>query len=467
LKGLNIHHYAPVFIDHEEIEPWIVFEQKMDKLENAATFLASNTKKISTINPEKFLDILDLFNDQASINLEKPLELTDLLNLLGIKSKGFESKAFISRDDYNDLFKNSTNVLLTEKFLSSSTVSTGSGRHALLGDLQVKGIGRNSLSNQIDYSHSWGGMLPIDCLKAIISDQIILQRCHFPPMQTIATFLYKKNPFNFKQAISFREADTFRACIFWDDVINNELRSIGTKHLESVFGNKNPNTILTEIFENYIHAFSKGVVHRTPTVDNLTVDGRWIDTESIDFKVKPEEHYKYINIFVHGKELPSVKNLRELYQLNQKIQFMGSWIHDLKIPCLISYKVFKNIYGDKLSIDFDEAFQKILHKHNLGSQDWYTLINNYNCIKQMNLSNESFDSLLEAKEIDLSHADDYLCVGNFYDHVYKGNLMLFSEKEDSSRESLSFLEKWNLVINKDELDFNKAFANAKRLEILT
>ena len=165
--------------------------------------------------------------------------------------------------------------------------------------------------------------------------------------------------------------------------------------------------------------------------------------------------------------MPSVKNLRELYQLNQKIQFMGSWIHDLKIPCLISYKVFKNIYGDKLSIDFDEAFQKILHKHNLGSQDWYTLINNYNCIKQMNLSNESFDSLLEAKEIDLSHADDYLCVGNFYDHVYKGNLMLFSEKEDSSRESLSFLEKWNLVINKDELDFNKAFANAKRLEILT
>lgn len=462
MKDLHHQHYSLVFCEKEEVIPWIVNKEKFGKIESIGKQLLENSAQVSKLNPDNFLDILSLFRQgksQDTISLDEDT----LLELIGLRSSGLIETPFMTKEQYNAHFRESDNILLTEKFQSSSSLNSGSGRHAIIGDLQFKGIGRNSLANQLDYSHSWGGMLPIDGLKSLLSDSFCRARCKIKALETIGVFLYKNRFSGIQQALCLREADSYRACMFWEDIINSDLRSTGRKHLDKVFNGAHINKIFELIVDNYVHAFSVGVLHRTPTVENISIDGRWIDTESIDFKIQKRPHNKYLNIFVPGEKIDNIKNLDELFKSKREARFMGSWVHDLKIPCLITYKVFKNIFEDEFSIDFNEVFNNTLKKYSLDDKIWEKVLKKYSCIKERGLSNESYGQLKNLECNDFYSIKEFNCIGNFYDYYYDGNLMLFSLDDDSSFESRSILEKWNLALTKNELSFDRSFKNFELL----
>lgn len=463
MKNLNEKFYSLVFCKKSNVKPWILFENYLEQIQETANFLDKNNKKIQNINPDSFLDTLELLK-LDEIKEKKEYSSDEITSLIGLRSHNYFTNTFRTKEDFLKQYQSSDNILPTEKFPSSIATSVGSGRHALTHNLQFKGIGTNNLSTQLDFSHSWGGYLPIDGLKALIADEICAKRSKMPALKTVGLFMYDDTELPSKQILALRENNDYRTSTFWRDIINDQLRKIGREHLERIHNSDKQDDLNNLIFDNYIQAYSNGVIHRTPVADNLTISGKWIDTESIDFSIEAKKLETYFFIFIKDKVENDIQTFSDIKDLHKDIYITGSSVHDLMMPCYITHKCLDNIFKNQ-SEDFFELFHDQSSALSLTSTE--KEITKHQCLKLLSLKHESYSHLTPYKYEDLEEFANFKCFGNFYDIRYGGSLLYFAKSNDISSQSKQMLEKWNLAITKNKLDWENSLKRGKLIATIS
>lgn len=319
MLGLHTHRYCNVPVKKIEALPWFINPKQTKKLKLTAREIQHVTKAGGSKN-----------SWPAS---------------LGISSVAKNLPSFVDRRSWQEYQGQIAGYLPTEYFLEDKYFGIGSSRHVLTRRYQIKGIGRNQLAVDNDYYHNWGGYPARDALRSLISDFFLKSRTILGPLETHAILVHYASGLEFPLALSFRQNDTFRLA-----QVNSKILTLDEFEIikKSIFKNLSEKTLLNSykiIQENYIKAFLNGVTCRALTTQNLTTDGRYIDTESIDFNSKREPNF-WIEV-VSKSKLPLVATSKF-----KKIGLHSSWFNELKYMCFATAYAFDQLDSSSHVVEY-------------------------------------------------------------------------------------------------------------------
>lgn len=199
--------------------------------------------------------------------------------------------------------------LMTEKFFWHwPTTNLGSGRHALLFDMQIKGVGRNPLALRHDYSHSWGGHYLWQALKGYVVGHLFegaapLGILKIPYIATKTSDLKNKQIKSSAISMAIREADALRVTqvmASFDPLEKGSASLVLRDFLKKV---KTPTckSHMDNVIFHYSALFLMGIRHTAVTRENVTLEGKLIDYEDLTLDTD-EETYNYFLIIHESKK---------------------------------------------------------------------------------------------------------------------------------------------------------------------
>ncbi len=462
--GLDYRKYKIIHLETEKITPWIVNPDSIRSIKELAAFIKNismHMEKRYPYDTYKYLTSKYL----APKKTIKNITLEDVLGIIGLKTKQWPSDTFFNHYDFNNFKSNTKCLLFTEKNLIPQHIGMGSSRHVLGVNYQLKGIGKNSLAHDEDYYHSWGGMVCRDGLAVILSDHAIEKRTKLGCMKTDAVFRYAKEQLkNTPLVLSLRKNNTFRLSQIVDHFISHDEKKFVRKHLFSIFKTEGAHNIFAKIVENYVHAASVGVFHRSVTQENLTIDGRFIDTESIDYTKDSKAIPFYISVGLKKDTHsygPKIKLVSDKALRNNEIFFYGSWIHDLLLISEMTSKSFKAIFNE--DFEYEDLTLRFIEDYFPGKlEKWKALLQYTSFGKYMSLTGElKVDCINNIGEV-ISLCGEYYCTGSHYDLWTHLDKVTFSQQEDDlSLYRLKMLRKVEAALWSKELSWDQSFENWK------
>ncbi|MBL7713921.1 MAG: hypothetical protein JNL01_00550 [Bdellovibrionales bacterium] len=382
--NLDYKKYEAIHAAPKKVLPWIVPKESMNRLSENASFLKALRKAHPKIDgsPNVRLAIQEFRKKFRP----KRLSDTETFKELGIASTGIYGDSFMTLKSYKSWRSKAKLRLLTERFFSPPANFYGSSRHGLLYDLQVKGMGRNLLCTQEEVFHAWGGHFVKDALMGYLQGGFAKQRTLLPPIETLALLHYAEPSEKIiPESLVLRDAHTFRlAQVHPNFCTEGDAQEVRT-HLSKIYPGATPGEILKKIAEHYVHAFSQGVLHRSLTFDNLTVDGRWIDTESMDILPKAQIYPQWISILGSKEDSALLKKLKPnpgiLLRdfLNRPglttPSFLTSWIHHLQMAVRMTAKVYEGVFPSE-KFQTNAIFLPLIETHlkSLNPEPWKELV---------------------------------------------------------------------------------------------
>lgn len=462
MKGLDKRKYHAVTFEDEEVYPWIVNSEALERITLNAAYISNLRKVFSRPQMTSFVySICDHENDSLP-----NLSLDEVLKLYGIKSRVEQIGGFQSYDDYFK-FRDSTKLaLLTEKFYGQPYISLGSSRHCLLKDAHLKGVGFNALAITDDFHHRWGGFIARDALKSILTDIIVQKRTKLGSAPILANFIYRNQTLGtIKQCLQLRDASSFRLAQVHPDFCSLNEKKLVKDYLFKNFKTQNLQEILTKIIEHYIHSFSVGIYYRSPSFDNLLVDGRFIDCESIDFTLDKRPVPRFVMVAVKGRlddETIKDLNFSDATHFFSELSFIDSSLHYLWKLCALTHFVFDSL-TPSFDYDLGNVFENMagaLLKDVLKEEDW-NLFKAYKSNTLMRLIDNEDDGQVLIKNDDLKGFSHFNYNHHFYDLRLNHTIVCFSEnlKADLKYECNELLKKWEIAFWPKDTgsDWNLAF----------
>lgn len=467
--NLNAFCYSLVFLETTEGSPWLIDERRKDDIVSAANFVKKQLSKNRTgINSsEEIFKILVSKNYHQDID-NKDLSLDDAIRLLTLKSVPLPSVSFISKEDYSTMMNKIEYIGFTERSYSSLSSFLGSSRHVLLKTLQLKGIGVNDLLNRANYYHSWGGYPFRDSLKAIMCNCIINDRTSLGAVDIFGVILYREQYIkDLPLVILLRDCDTYRLSQISKDYTSNSDMIKLQDFINQKFNHMTPEGILEIIVKNYVDAFLYGIRHKSINRENLLIDGRFIDTESVVFTPKRTPYPYFSTIYIPKQYSESLigKPLKEVLGIGDPFLLSTSFLHDLRLAYILTLKSYEVIYG-----------RKIKYKENLVESLFPEDISPWNELLKYQSSFEYFE---ETKEIDRSklYTWDSRLDSSFRDMIITSEMKYSDGRREVTFESdnqngnmtpyqytmrsLSLLEK---IVHPKEHNLNIACSEWKKVE---
>lgn len=202
--------------------------------------------------------------------------------------------------------------LMTEKFFWKwPTTNIGSGRHALLLDMQIKGIGRNPLAIRNDHAHSWGGHYLWQAMRGYIISTLYEGVTPLGILKT-SYIAAKKKDLESPQikssaiAMAIRESDALRVTQVMTS-FNPRDRGSYALILKN-FLTKNRIKSLSEHMEKIIFHYSAlllmGIRHTAVTRENVTLEGTLIDYEDMKLDTDTQAYRCFIMTHKCHKKMP-------------------------------------------------------------------------------------------------------------------------------------------------------------------
>jgi hypothetical protein len=445
MLGLYETKYSTVFLKKAKVVPWIIDETSVDQICLNAEFV----KKTICNKPTSRQGLRSRLIDWYSQPLSSSLSLDECFEYLGIVATSTALNAFISPEEYEARLGDSELSLLTEKFMFPIVDSAGAGRHVLLKTAQLKSIGRNALCINEDYFHSWGGQMIQDAIKSYVSALYIDQRCKIPSLKIHALCLYDKIVTGGVQSVLVvRDARTFRLSQLFPHTLNENEKETVRKHLENFFIEKSPIQMIESIIDNYVHAYSVGVRYEGISPDNLLIDGRWIDTESVNILPEKQSHDTWIQVGIPGNEGElSIEKFKEFASFLSKdgIFFRDSWIHRLFLMSEATYEVYKGLWGD-LNFDLISFFQKTIKKYfpKLDHRAWFLVLEAKDSYYKYRFSFPCKTQHLKPQA--LTAFREFGLNGYYYDDLDKNHYLTFGiDPENSHEKMMRMVKKWDKV----------------------
>lgn len=464
--NLDIRKYSPVYLVRATIVPWIIDESYMPKLKANAAFV----KRLMESYPEKKRGTMNWIKTEFNLQTEKTEE-DDVLSYLGLKTIGTLSGVFVDQNDFDKWIGDAVIALPTERFYSKPFLSLGSSRHVLLQDIQLKGVGRNNLCIDQDFYHSWGGLVFRDALKGYLSSLVANRKTKLGCLSILGLFNYAEVPPGSPPlTLVVRESNSFRLCQIDPSFLTDTDIRVVKSFLTDSFPGLGPQQMLDKIIDHYIHAYSVGVVHRSPNSENLLIDGRWIDTESIDFKTDSSALYPFIKIVIpcSDKDIPNNfgKTFLEVTSGEEGILFYDSWVHHLYFMCELTFAAYKTLWPDEVH-GLDDVFWKLMRTYFPGSavQPWKDQTSNMISHNQMLFSTRTQDQLDSFDTIQalLPVCEKYKCIGHHFDPSLGGMVYTFAESEEDIHQSVNkLLRKWEISLWPHETNWEAAFERARK-----
>lgn len=261
---------------------------------------------VAGLDPESVLAILDpVFENELKENFgmisalvkktyEQKIELSTYFEALesthgpsdisqNIRVYTPENDIWPTEDDYRSYLEDKC-VLVTERFFyPAHTTNIGSTRHLLIKGFQLKGVGRAILS-RLDYFHNWGGMK----FQEAINEMVYGLFYHYStPLgaSRIAAVWIKKTKGNLNSTLSAcaaRESKTIRLA----QVMHVELSPRDHLRLRSFITQKNSISVkvaFDRLIDQLSFCFYHNIFHVSDIAENLTLDGKFIDTCGVKF----------------------------------------------------------------------------------------------------------------------------------------------------------------------------------------
>jgi hypothetical protein len=222
-------------------------------------------------------------------------------------------------------------------------------------------------------------------------------------------------------------------------------------HLELFFKSTDPHFMLDSIIENYVHAYSVGVRHKSITPDNLLVDGRWIDTESLDINMTKQPFDEWISFSLQEDEFDFSPEKFSSFAANRSehcLVFNDSWIHQLHLMGKYTFTVYEGLFG-KLAYDFEERFSSLLKKY----------------FSYLDL--DLWQKILTIKEIPIQHSDldQFVLRGYFFDRKMNAHKLTFGASEVDSFDIMDKLtNRWEKAFWPLQDSWTSAFSLAAQIE---
>ncbi len=458
MKDLDLRKYTSVYLKEKEVMPWVINPDCLERLEMNAEYIKQ--LKASYPHQLKSWHVKDV--QEACEHMIFDKTKTDLTQF-GLATKAFNSGGFESKESSENFYKEADLTLNTERFFAPDYQSIGSSRHVLLYDTQLKGCGKNSLAITPDFHHRWGGYLARDCLNSIISSIVVNQRSNLGSLEILGSFLYKEKTFNqMHNTLQVRDAKTYRLAQLHPCLLSEEDKIKAQNFIKNKF-NSPPSEILKTLFHHYINAFKKGIVHKSISYDNLLIDGRFIDTESIDFTKKPECAPQYIKLFIKGLPLDNIRG--QLFKLmdletDRDINFFSSWAHDLRLICLMTQHVYNSIWNEdfKMNSFIEDMIRGI-------DSESFRPISHFDSYKESELLPLKKKMSLISKDVQ-EHYADYFFVDHFYLPEIDGTVYTFSTSQDDIKANkVDLLNKLEVILypTSKGFDVDEAIKNFKTI----
>ena len=464
--NLDLKKYSPVYLVKTPITPWIVNEKFMPQLEANAAFV----KQLIGSYPHKKRGVMNWIKGAFHTPVES-LEEIDVLTYFGLKTIGTLGGAFVDQNDFDQWIAVAEIALPTERFYSKPFLSLGSSRHVLLQDVQLKGVGRNNLCIDQDFYHSWGGLVMRDALKGYLSMLVANKKTKLGCLNILGLFNYTEVPAGSPPlTLVVRESNSFRLCQIDSSFLTDTDIKVVKSFLTKSFPGLRPQEMLEKILDHYIHAYSVGVIHRSPNKENLLIDGRWIDTESIDFKMDSSALYPFLKIVVpcSDEELPNNfgKTFAQVTSGEENILFYDSWIHHLYFMCELTFESYQDLWPEEID-GLTDCFWKIMRTYfssealDVWKTQTFHLISN-NQIQFCSQTQDELDAFANILEL-AATCHDFKCIGHHYDPTLGGMVYTFAQSEEDIHQVVNrLLRKWEISFWPGEKNWKEAFDQARK-----
>ncbi len=199
----------------------------------------------------------------------------------------FENLIYLTNDNPGGLINshgsldNDSLYVLVESFCSSFKAHFGKGRNYLIGNIEIKGIGRNQFVGFDDLGNSWGGSSLHESIYSLFLSRIVASGTFLGSVSSIALF-YAKSTNNLLSYPMAREPYSLRISQLNTDLLAANdflfLSSIDEDKGETYFSN------LVFQLASFVHM---GFNHPHFNHENFCVDGKLVDMQGIDNKFGP------------------------------------------------------------------------------------------------------------------------------------------------------------------------------------
>jgi len=207
-----------------------------------------------------------------------------------------------------------------------------------------------------------------------------------------------------------------------------------------------------------------GIIHKSISQENLTLDGRFLDTDSIEYEETTRACPYYIKLGFQVENTEILKEatpLKDVLRPGDKTNFYRTWLHDLMLASELTANAFQILSGQqydwkKYCLD---ACQKYLNE---DYKKWIPLLRYKSYARKFLFSSEfpieSIEWSLELDEL----CENSTCTGSFYDLHTHLQLNSFTTTPDRMRKnSMLTLMKYDLAFWNKPLSWDNAFANWK------
>jgi hypothetical protein len=440
------------------VAPWIINPECVDRLQMNAAFIEHQkkiySKKLDSWHIRTFMNSLKAFDPNSRAELHH----------YGVKSNQYAEGGKLKREEFEKLFTTSDLSLCAERFFAPDFMCQGSSRHALLYDVQLKGVGTNHLNFNQDYHHRWGGFLTRDALRAVFNNEILNARTPLGASEILGLFLFQEKTFqHIQECIQVRDATSYRLAQLFPGSTVPEDRKVAKEFLIQRFNGADSQAMIKTILHHYLMSFRNGVQYRSISYDNLLLDGVFTDSESVDFTVDKSQAPQFIKIFV-PKNIEVKKESMAYYLGEYDCYFYSSWLHDLRLMYEMNAFIFDEIFQ---STHFDqELFLEMINS--LIQQPEYGNLVQYPSYRETELLPYRQRDLQLLKAQELEPFMNYNLIDYYTQTYLEGTVLVFCKDRvaDLRLDTVQALNKLEVLLYTEfeKLGLEKSFENFQILK---
>jgi hypothetical protein len=161
-------------------------------------------------------------------------------------------------------------------------------------------------------------------------------------------------------------------------------QQIARKSLENTLSFKNPEEIFQMITSSLLKSFFEGICHTSVSPENLLLNGRWLDCESIALTLDRSPSPLSLELIIPAEIFEKMNrencDFLTLSQHTHQFSIRTSWIHDFKLIYTFYHQVLTALFETKI-IDPMIQLIKDLKAFTLDTVLWSTLLKE-TCLKE-------------------------------------------------------------------------------------
>ena len=241
---------------------------------------------------------------------------------LGLRAFIPSKSCYFSEEEWKKEISSSF-VFKSDRFFNPYSPDLGSSRNLIFKDGCWKGVGRNQAATRLDYRHASGIMSHLDVVIEVIFSEVLSKYAPLLNVPVYGAFTFDDQPSSY----IIRSSDSIR-CSQIPGILEEEDRLLFISYITNKLGVPVSECML-KIMNNLATLLKTGVFHLSPTPDNITIDGRLLDHQSIEWIEGIKTSPIFCQVFLKSPQFKVNEHTKWQEVFNQEITDIGTPINFL------------------------------------------------------------------------------------------------------------------------------------------